>query len=134
MVKDMSAYNDYILQHFADKEGKLETNKPYECRLCWFKNDYPPFKELEKICNSTEKTIQKYSSLFNWKAIRQKAEDLKQEDELREQKQRQTDTLTQLDEINNKRLRLLDDQIIEVTNKLQDPLIDEDEQREREPQ
>ena len=73
----MSEYEDYILQYFADDNGKLETNKPRECRLCWIKNGYPPFEELAKICNSTLKTIKNYSSNFNWKAIRQKAENLK---------------------------------------------------------
>lgn len=130
MVKDMSAYNDYILQHFADKEGNLETNKPYECRLCWFKNDYPPFKELEKICNSTLRTIESYSSRFNWKAIRQKAEDLKQEDELQQQKQRQEDALKQLDSINDKRLKILDEQIEEVTTKLKDETLSDDDKKE----
>lgn len=126
----MSAYNEYILQHFADKEGNLETNKPYECRLCWFKNDYPPFKELEKICNSTEKTIKTYSSRFNWKAIRQKAEDLKQEDELREQKERQTNALKELDETNDMRLKELGNQVTEVKALLHDPNITDEEKRE----
>ena len=73
----MSEYEDYILQYFYDKDGNKETNKPRECRLCWIHNGYPPFTELEKICNSTYKTIMRYSSRFNWNAIRQKAKELK---------------------------------------------------------
>ena len=99
----MSEYEDFILQRFPDKDGNLETNKPRECRICWIKNGYPSFEELEKICNSTLKTIQKYSSLYNWKAIRQKATDLKAKADLEAEQQYQQDTLKKLRKTNKQR-------------------------------
>ena len=126
----MTAYEDYILQYFPDKEGNLETNKPRECRLCWFKNGFPPFEELAKICNSTLKTIKKYSSIYNWKGIRAKAEDIKAEVELEEQKKRQENTLKQLDEKNDKRLAVLDNQLEEIDKLLEDPTLSDLERRE----
>ena len=114
----MGAYEDYILQYFPDKEGNLETNKPRECRICWIKNGYPPFEELAEICNSTLKTIKKYSSIYNWKGIRQKAEDIKAQDELEEERIYQKKTINELRETNRKRkerfekrLRVLDERL-----------------------
>ena len=114
----MTAYDDYILQSFPDEDGNLETNKPKQCRICWFQNGYPPFNELAEICNSTEKTIRTYSSRFNWKSIRAKAEDIKSEVELEEQKKRQDEAIKTLDEKNNKRLQILDTQLEEIDNLL----------------
>lgn len=114
----MSEYEDYILQNFPDAEGKLETNKPKECRICWIKNGYPPFEELEKICNSTLKTIQTYSSRFNWKSIRQKAETLKAKAETEAQQQKQKEKLEKWDEVNEELLKDLKEQLNEVNSKL----------------
>lgn len=117
----MSEYEDYILQYFADDKGKLETNKPRECRLCWIKNGYPPFEELAKICNSTLKTIKNYSSNFNWKAIRQKAEDLKIKAELEAQQEKQKEKLEKWDRVNEELLEELQQQLNEVNEKFESP-------------
>ena len=109
----MSEYEDYILQYFPDKDGNLETNKPRECRLCWIKNGYPPFEKLEKICNSTLKTIQKYSSLYNWKGIRQKAEDLKAKADIEALQQKQKEKLDKWDSVNESLLKELQSQLKE---------------------
>lgn len=119
----MTAYDDYILQYFPDKDGNLETNKPRECRLCWIKNGYPSFEELAKICNSTLKTIQKYSSLFNWKSIRQKAEDLKAKAELEAQQKKQKEKLEQWDSVNENLLEDLQQQLKEVKDTLKNPTL-----------
>ena len=117
----MSEYEDYILQYFADDNGKLETNKPRECRLCWIKNGYPPFEELAKICNSTLKTIKNYSSNFNWKAIRQKAENLKIKAELEAQQEKQKEKLEKWDKVNEELLEELQQQLDEVNEKFESP-------------
>lgn len=117
----MSEYEDYILQYFADDNGKLETNKPRECRLCWIKNGYPPFEELAKICNSTLKTIKNYSSNFNWKAIRQKAENLKIKAELEAQQEKQKEKLEKWDKVNEDLLEELQQQLDEVNEKFESP-------------
>ena len=117
----MGVYDEYILQSFPDKDGKPETARPKQCRLCWIQNNYPPFPELEKICNSTLKTIQKYSSIYNWNSIRQKATELKAQQDQEELQQKQKETLTNLDEKNDKRLQILDEQIEEITNQLTKP-------------
>lgn len=117
----MSEYEDYILQYFADDNGKLETNKPRECRLCWIKNGYPPFEELAKICNSTLKTIKNYSSNFNWKAIRQKAENLKIKAELEAQQEKQKEKLEKWDKVNEELLEELQQQLNEVNEKFESP-------------
>ena len=124
----MSEYEDYILQYFPDKDGNLETNKPRECRLCWIKNGYPPFEKLEKICNSTLKTIQKYSSLYNWKGIRQKAEDLKAKADIEALQQKQKEKLDKWDSVNESLLKELQSQLKEVNDILEDPTLT-DEQR-----
>lgn len=117
----MSEYEDYILQYFADDNGKLETNKPRECRLCWIKNGYPPFEELAKICNSTLKTIKNYSSNFNWKAIRRKAENLKIKAELEAQQEKQKEKLEKWDKVNEELLEELQQQLNEVNEKFESP-------------
>ena len=117
----MSEYEEYILQYFADNNGKLETNKPRECRLSWIKNGYPPFEELAKICNSTLKTIKYYSSNFNWKAIRQKAENLKIKAELEAQQEKQKEKLEKWDKVNEDLLEELQQQLNEVNEKLESP-------------
>ena len=117
----MSEYEDYILQSFPDKDGNLETNKPKECRLCWIKNGYPPFEELAKICNSTLKTIKKYSSLYNWKAIRQKAEDLKAKADLELLQQKQKEKLENWDKVNEDLLEDYQQQRKEIKQSLKNP-------------
>ena len=99
----MSEYEDYIQQYFYDKDGNKETNKPHECRICWIRNGYPPFKELEKICNSTYRTIITYSSRFNWDAIRQKATELKVKADLEAEQEYQQETLKRLRRTNKQR-------------------------------
>lgn len=116
----MTTYKEYILQNFPDKDGKLETNKPKECRICWIKNGYPPFEELEKICNSTLKTIQNYSSRFNWKSIREKAEALKAKEELQNQEKKQKERLEKLDKVNEDMLKDLESQLNEINDQLND--------------
>ena len=123
----MGEYEDYILQYFPDKEGNLETNKPRECRLCWIKNGYPPFTELSKICNSTYKTILKYSSLYNWAAIRKKAEDLKAKAETEAQRQKQKEKLDQWDQVNEDLLEDLRNQLKEVNDKLKQPTLTDEQ-------
>ena len=124
----MGEYEDYILQYFLDEDGKPETNKPRECRLCWIKNGYPPFEELEKICNSTLRTIQTYSSRFNWKGIRKKAEDLKAKADLEALQKKQKEKLENWDRVNEDLLGDLQDQLKEVDDTLEDPTLT-DEQR-----
>lgn len=123
----MSEYEDYILQYFYDKDGNKETNKPRECRLCWIHNGYPPFTELEKICNSTYKTIMSYSSRFNWNAIRQKATELKvkADNELLQQKQKET--LDNWNSVNETILEDLLEQLTEVNEKLKNPNLTDEE-------
>jgi hypothetical protein len=123
----MSEYEEFILQRFSDSEGNLETNKPRECRLCWIRNDYPPFEELEKICNSTLKTIRTYSSRFNWKAIRQKATDLKAKADIEELAKRQRETLTELDALNDKMREDLEGQLDELNKLLENPILSDKE-------
>lgn len=127
----MSIVDDFILQRFPHKDtGKLETDKPYECRQCWFKNGFPPFKELAKICNSTENTINNYNSSYNWKAIRQKATDLQAKADLEEQREKQKQTLKTLDTANDKRLEILDKQVDEILDTLEDPTLTDQERSE----
>lgn len=123
----MSEYEDFILQKFQDQNGKLETPKQRECRLCWIKNDYPTYSELEKICNSTLKSIQNYSHRFNWKAIKDKALDLKTKAEVEELRERQRKTLDELDALNNQMILDLQNQLDNINHKLEAPdLTDKD--------
>lgn len=124
----MSEYEEYILQYFYDKDGNKETNKPRECRICWIRNDYPPFEELEKICNSKLKTIQKYSSIYNWKAIRQKATDLKAKADIEELVKKQKETLLLLDEVNDESIQELQLQLQQLKQKLSNPELTEKDQ------
>lgn len=117
----MSEYEDYILQHFPDKDGNLETNKPRECRLCWIRNDYPPFPELEKICNSTYKTIMSYSSRWNWDGIRKKATDLKTKADLEALQQKQKEKLDNWDKVNEEILEDYQGQRKEIKEELERP-------------
>lgn len=119
----MSEYEEYILQHFSDKDGNLETNKPRECRICWIRNGYPPFTELEKICNSTYKTIMVYSSRWNWAAIRKKATDLKVKADQEAEKQKQKEKLDNWDKVNEELLEDLQQQLKEVDDTLEDPTL-----------
>jgi hypothetical protein len=82
------------------------------------KNGYPPFEELAKICNSTLKTIQSYSSRFNWKSIRQKAEDLKAKAETEAQQKKQKEKLEKWDKVNEDLLGELQQQLKEVNDNL----------------
>jgi hypothetical protein len=125
----MSEYEDYILQYFPDKDGKLETNKPRECRLCWIRNGYPSYTELEKICNSTYKTIMTYSSRFNWGAIRQKATDLQAKAEVDAEEQYKKDKLAKWDSVNETLLDSLMKEFEKVKKELENPnLTDEEKQ------
>ena len=121
----MGEYEDYIMQYFLDEDGKPETNKPRECRLCWIKNGYPPFEELEKICNSTLKTIKNYSSRFNWKAIRQKAEDLKTKADIERLEQKQKEKLENWDKVNEDLLEDYQQQRKEIKEELKNPELTE---------
>ena len=123
----MGVYDDYVLQTFYDKNGKPETAKPRQCRICWIQNDFPPFTELEKICNSTYKTIRKYSSIYNWDAIREKAIDLKAQQDQEELKKKQSETLTKLDKTNDKRLDALDRQLDSLLKQLENPSLTDKE-------
>lgn len=124
----MSEYEDFILQRFPDKDGNLETNKPRECRICWIRNGYPPFEELEKICNSTLKTIQNYSSRFNWKAIREKATDLKAKADLEELHEYQTETLKRLRKTNKQRTTRWTNRLNVLEERLNQPDITPEEE------
>ena len=118
----MDKVDEYILQRFPNKKGKEETNKPYECRQAWFNNDFPSFKDLEKICNTKETTIQNYSSEYRWKTIRQKAQDLQAELDREKEKEKQTQGLNNLDDINDIKINGLLSQAEYLEKKLKDPL------------
>ena len=123
----MSEYEDYILQYFYDKDGNKETNKPRECRLCWIKNGYPPFTELEKICNSTYKTIMSYSSRFNWAAIREKATNLQAKAEVEAEEEYKKEKLSKWDNVNERILADLLFDLDEINTKLQSDNLTEEE-------
>lgn len=122
----MSRADDYILQRFPNKiTGKLETDRPYRCRQEWFNNNFPTFEKLAKLCGVSERSISTYSFQYGWKNIRRKFEDLRAEVEQEELKQRQEDTLKQLDEKNDKRLEVLDKQLNEIEELLENPGLEE---------
>lgn len=88
----MNIVDNYMLQRFPDKDGNLETDKPYNCRICWYRNGYPPSKVLAKLCNSTEKTIDYYRSIYDWKSIKKKAIELQAEQDLIDLREQQKAT------------------------------------------
>lgn len=121
----MDKVDEFILQRFPNKEGKYETDKPYQSRLEWFRNDFPTNKELAKICNSTEGTIKNYRRDYNWKSIRQKATDLQAEVDREEYKQKQEEGVKKLDSINDRKMKGLIKQADHLEDILEDPLVDE---------
>ena len=43
----MKEYDNYILQRFKSKmNNNDETDLAYKCRLYWFKNNFPSYKEV----------------------------------------------------------------------------------------
>ena len=125
----MGVYDDYILQTFYDKNGKAETPKPRQCRICWMQNNFPPLVELEKICNSTYKTLRNYSSDYNWNAIKEKGINLKAQQDQEELKERQRETLEKLDATNDRRIKILDEQVDYILDKLEDPDLYEEQKQ-----
>ena len=89
----MNIVDEYILQRFPHKEtGKLETDKPYNCRICWHRQGYPTAEELEKHCNSTKASILNYMSWYGWTAIKEHATNLQVKQEQIELRNRQKET------------------------------------------
>ena len=88
----MNIVDEYILQRFPHKDtGKPETNKPYQCRQCWHKLDYPTAEELEKHCNSSATAILNYMSLYGWTDIKNHALELQAEQDLIDRRERQNE-------------------------------------------
>lgn len=73
LLKD---YEEFIFQKFHDSLGNLENEKEYYCRLSWFDNNCPTYKELSKIIGYKAQTIGNYASKFNWREIKEQAMDL----------------------------------------------------------
>lgn len=86
----MNIVDEYILQRFPHKDtGKPETNKPYQCRQCWHKLNYPTAEELEKHCNASATAILNYMSLYGWTDIKTHALELQSKQDLIDLRQRQ---------------------------------------------
>lgn len=109
----MNVVDEYILQRFPHKDtGKLETDKPYQCRICWYKLGYPPAEELEKHCNSTKSSISNYMSWYGWSDIKKHAIELQAEQDLIELHERQKATEEKHRRINNK-LSLINEEYLD---------------------
>ena len=68
--------NDFVYQRFTDNKGNIENDTAYICRITWFEQGFPKYKQLSEITGNTEKTIQNISSTYNWKNIKMQAIDL----------------------------------------------------------
>lgn len=127
----MDIVDEYILQRFPHKEtGKPETAKPYECRICWHRNNYPTAKELSKICNSTEKSIHNYMSWYEWTAIKEKALELQIKQDQIDLRERQKDEEEEERRINDKSREIAEaylEYLLELRN---DPTLSFDERKE----
>lgn len=79
----MTIVDDYILQHFKARDsGNPETEDAYRARLCWIKNNYPPIKDVDELCNLSKGRANQYSHKYCWKDIRAKISELEAEQEL----------------------------------------------------
>lgn len=118
----MNIVDDYILQRFPHKEtGKLETDKPYQCRICWHKLGYPTAKELEKHCNSTKASILNYMSVYKWSDIKEHAINLQAKQDQIDLRKRQKETEEKHRQRNNKLATANEQYLDSLLEKLEDP-------------
>lgn len=89
----MSIVDDYILQHFPAKDsGNPETDDAYRARQCWIKHNYPPIKDVDKLCNLQKGRAKQYSHKYGWKDIRAKISELEAEQDLIKLREQQKNT------------------------------------------
>lgn len=118
----MNIVDEYFLQRFPNKDtGKLETDKPYQCRICWYKLGYPSAEELEKHCNSTASSINKYMSLYGWTAIKEHAINLQAKQDQIDLRKRQKETEEKHRQRNNKLATANEHYLDSLLEKLEDP-------------
>ena len=118
----MNIVDDYILQRFPHKEtGKLETDKPYQCRICWHKLGYPTAEELEKHCNSTKASILNYMSVYKWSDIKEHAINLQAKQDQIDLRKRQKETEEKHRQRNNKLAIANENYLDSLLEKLEDP-------------
>ena len=118
----MNIVDDYILQRFPHKEtGKLETDKPYQCRICWHKLGYPTAEELEKHCNSTKASILNYMSVYKWSDIKEHAINLQAKQDRIDLRKRQKETEEKHRKRNNKLASANEHYLDSLLEKLEDP-------------
>ena len=108
---------DYITQHFPPRpsqKGAKENTDAYNCRIYWFKNDFPTYNEIAEHFNFNPNRIKNYANKYNWKLIRENYEELKTKEDLKKIKkngrkwERNIDTSNELQfKYNNKRMEHL---------------------------
>lgn len=97
----MNNYDEYILQRFkSNKSGKDETDLAYTCRVYWFNNNFPTYKEVAEKCNTSEGNVGNYATIYNWKDIKRYAIDLKELDEYNRDKEYKKETIKDLRKTN----------------------------------
>ena len=123
----MNIVDDYILQRFPHKEtGKLETDKPYQCRICWYRMGYPTAEELEKHCNSTKASILNYMAWYGWTAIKEHATNLQVKQDQIDLRNRQKST-EEKHRKRNKKLGIANERYLDtLLDKLDDDLLPEE--------
>ena len=75
-TNSINSYKEFILQKFQDNLGNFENQKEYSCRVTWFENSCPTYKELSRITGININSICSYASKYNWSELKDKAFDL----------------------------------------------------------
>lgn len=129
----MNIVDNYMLQKFpklkGDDKGKLETSKPYQCRICWYTNNFPPFEKLSELTGTTQGTLKNYSSQYGWDDIKNHAIELQAKQDLIDLRNRQKKIESKHRKGNDKLWRVNEDYLDELLDKLTQPdLSDEDKE------
>lgn len=97
----MKEYDSYILQRFKSKiNNNDETDLAYKCRLYWFKNNFPPYKEVADEYNTSKGNVTNYAKNYGWKDIKKNAINLKELDEYNQDKEYKKETIKDLRKTN----------------------------------
>lgn len=97
----MKEYDNYILQRFKSKmNNNDETDLAYKCRLYWFKNNFPSYKEVADKCGTSKGNVTNYAKNYGWKDIKKNAINLKELDEYNRDKEYKKETIKDLRKTN----------------------------------
>jgi len=123
----MNIVDDYMLQKFpklkgVDK-GKLETNKPYQCRICWYTNNFPSFEKLSELTGTAKGTLHNYSSQYGWDDIKNHAIELQAKQDIIDLRNRQKKIESKHRRGNDKLWRVNEEYLDELLDDLTKPYL-----------